>query len=69
MSMRRVCVVLMLLLLSNAASADDFVGQASVIDGGTLEIHGLRIRLWGVDAPESSQLCQQPVSLWRERRE
>ncbi|MDX3971623.1 MAG: thermonuclease family protein [Bradyrhizobium sp.] len=38
--------------------ADDFVGQASVVDGDTLEIQGTRIRLWGVDAPESSQLCR-----------
>lgn len=48
----------MLLLLSGGARADDFAGQASVVDGDTLEIHGRRIRLWGVDAPESSQLCR-----------
>ncbi|MGX9430706.1 MULTISPECIES: thermonuclease family protein [Bradyrhizobium] len=48
----------MLLLLSSAALADNFVGQASVIDGDTLEIHGTRIRLWGIDSPESSQLCR-----------
>ena len=48
----------MLLLLSGSALADDFVGQASVVDGDTLEIHGIRIRLWGIDAPESSQLCR-----------
>jgi len=51
-------LVLMLLLLSDAARSGDLVGQASVIDGDTLEIHGTRIRLWGVDAPESSQLCR-----------
>jgi endonuclease YncB( thermonuclease family) len=33
-------------------------GQARIIDGDTLEIHGTRIRLWGIDAPESSQLCR-----------
>jgi endonuclease YncB( thermonuclease family) len=38
-------------------------GQASVIDGDTLEIHGTRIRLWGIDAPESSQLCRGEHSL------
>jgi endonuclease YncB( thermonuclease family) len=36
---------------------DDLVGQASVIDGDTLEIHGTHIRLWGIDAPETTQLC------------
>jgi hypothetical protein len=44
----RPTLVLIVLLLSGAAFADDFVGQASVIDGDTLEIHGIRIRLvWG----------------------
>ena len=53
----------MLLLLSGNTLADDFVGQASVVDGDTLEIHGIRIRLWGIDAPESSQLCRGDDSL------
>jgi endonuclease YncB( thermonuclease family) len=55
---KRQALLLMLLLPSSTAFAIDFVGQASVIDGDTLEIHGTRIRLWGVDAPESSQLCR-----------
>ncbi|WP_370102722.1 thermonuclease family protein [Bradyrhizobium yuanmingense] len=41
----------------------DLVGQASIIDGDTLEIHGTRIRLWGIDAPESDQLCRGEDSL------
>src|ERR1700745_1382658 len=60
---KRRTLVLILLLLSGAAFADDFVGQASVVDGDTREIHGIRIRLWGVDAPESSQLCRGEDSL------
>jgi endonuclease YncB( thermonuclease family) len=35
------------------AFADNLTGQASVIDGDTLDIHGTRIRLWGIDTPES----------------
>jgi endonuclease YncB( thermonuclease family) len=42
---------------------DELVGQASIIDGDTLEIHATRIRLWGIDAPESTQLCRGDDSL------
>jgi endonuclease YncB( thermonuclease family) len=34
------------------------IGRASIIDGDTIEVHGTRIRLWGVDAPEAAQLCR-----------
>jgi endonuclease YncB( thermonuclease family) len=37
--------------------AVEIVGIASVIAGDTIEIHDRRIRLDGIDAPESSQLC------------
>jgi endonuclease YncB( thermonuclease family) len=36
--------------------------QASIIDADTLEIHGTRIRIWGIDAPESDQLCRNEES-------
>lgn len=52
-----------LLLLPVLASANDFTapaktGRASVIDGDTIEVHGTRYRLHGIDAPESDQTCQ-----------
>src|ERR1700747_3268603 len=53
----------LILAPASAAAADNLARQASVIDGDTLEIHGTRIRLWGIDAPESSQLCRGEDSL------
>jgi endonuclease YncB( thermonuclease family) len=50
-------------LCAPPAFADNLSGQASIIDGDTLEIHGTRIRLWGIDAPESSQLCRGDDSI------
>jgi len=49
------------------ASAEvPIVGTASVIDGDTIEIHGTRIRLHGIDAPESRQECSRPDGTsWR----
>ena len=51
-------VALAFLLGSQAATAEEIVGVASVRDGDTIEIRGKRIRLQGIDAPETVQLCQ-----------
>lgn len=51
-------IAIALLLLSTPAAAETIAGTASVIDGDTLEVRGKRIRLHGIDAPESAQLCQ-----------
>ena len=44
------------LLLSLPVQAD-ITGKPRVIDGDTIEIAGERIRLHGIDAPESKQTC------------
>lgn len=40
------------------AVATSFAGVATVVDGDTLDIAGQRIRLEGIDAPETAQICQ-----------
>ena len=49
--------IIAVLFLLGAALAQEILGRASVVDGDILELQGVRIRLWGVDAVESSQTC------------
>lgn len=48
---------LALSLLITSPALADVVGRPSVVDADTIEIAGQRIRLNGIDAPESWQLC------------
>lgn len=53
-------LLLVVLGIGPASTQQDVIGVASVIDGDTIEIHGQRIRLFGIDAPEGSQFCVRP---------
>jgi endonuclease YncB( thermonuclease family) len=64
--MRFPIAALILALTATAAHAETIAGRASVIDGDTIEIHGERIRILDIDAPESGQPCIRPDgSEWR----
>ncbi|WP_369939894.1 thermonuclease family protein [Xanthomonas medicagonis] len=50
-------VILLLVFASVPGVAGELVGRATVTDGDTLTVAKQRIRLWGIDAPESAQQC------------
>ncbi len=60
--MRALTIALILLATPTLA---DVAGPARVIDGDTLEVQGERIRLHGIDAPETRQLCHLDGKPWQ----
>jgi len=50
-------LALVLTTLAAPVCAQGFTGHARVVDGDTLDVEGTRVRMFGIDAPESSQSC------------
>ena len=55
--LRLVLALVSFFILSISVAVADVTGKPRVIDGDTIEIAGERIRLHGIDAPESKQTC------------
>ena len=54
----------LLLTLLTTLTLADVTGSARVIDGDTIEVAGERIRLHGIDAPESHQASRRRGVTW-----
>ena len=63
---RIVVAVLALVAVAGLPPAHaQLAGRASVADGDTVRVAGERVRLHGIDAPESKQTCVAGGSRWR----
>ena len=61
---RAPAALLALLLVAAVPAGTGISGVAFVIDGDTLKIAPERIRLHGIDAPESAQSCRAGGKTW-----
>ena len=60
-----VLLALALALAPTPALAQTIVGRAVAVDGDTLDMTGVRIRLFGIDAVERGQTCERAGVAWR----
>jgi endonuclease YncB( thermonuclease family) len=56
---RFVVVALITYVLGGEVLAADFIGISRIVDGDTIWIDKTKIRLHGIDAPETKQECKQ----------
>ena len=55
---------LILIFFNSHSFAKNIAGKAKVIDGDTIHIKKNKIRLHGIDAPESKQTCMVDTKEW-----
>ena len=48
-----------LMALINSIAATTLTGKADIVDGDTIKVGGIPVRLYGIDAPESRQTCKR----------
>ena len=52
-------LALLFLFLSGPVAAATLTGSADIVDGDTIKVGGIPVRLEGIDAPESWQTCNR----------
>jgi endonuclease YncB( thermonuclease family) len=63
-SVTRLFLALLAMAVPSNVLAGTVAGPAQVVDGDTLQIAGQRIRLFGIDAPETAQACTRDGQKW-----
>lgn len=49
---------------SSPALAQSIIGRATAVDGDSLSVGGMSVRIFGIDAPEGKQTCRKDGSEW-----
>lgn len=62
--MIRVMVLIMSLAISFGAMSQERSGLGRIVDGDTLWVDGQKFRIFGIDAPESKQVCGEQDAQW-----
>jgi endonuclease YncB( thermonuclease family) len=52
-------LALLFLFLIGPAAAATLTGSADIVDGDTIKVGGITVRLYGIDAPEGRQACER----------
>ena len=59
-----ILIIVFLLSLTNIGNSKTILGKAKIIDGDTIHIKSNKIRLHGIDAPETKQTCKIDNQDW-----
>jgi len=57
----RLAILITLLIATTPAMATDITGIPRIVDGDTVQIDATKIGLTGIDAPETDQVCLDPI--------
>jgi endonuclease YncB( thermonuclease family) len=58
-------LIALALLLTAAPAMAEINGPARVVDAGTIEIGSNLVSLFGIEAPQSEQVCEREGAAWR----